>query len=390
MKDEYKQKNVSILGSTGSIGTNAVEVIKHHKDRFKVIGISAYSNIDLLEEQTKSLSPEYVVIGQEEAYREFKKRNTSSKLKILFGDDGLNRIATEDNVEYIVNALVGFKGFIPTMEALKKGKVCAIANKETIVVGGSLIMKTAIDKDRQIVPIDSEHCAIHSLISNRKKKDIAKIILTSSGGPFRTKSKEELDKVTLEEALNHPTWSMGNKITIDSATMMNKGFEVIEAHHLFDVDYDDIEVIVHKESIIHSMIETIDGEIYAQLSINDMKFPIQYALTYPKIVSNKFERLNLAKIGSLHFETPDCDKFPLLSLAYEVGRKGGTLPAVLNASNEVAVNKFLSKEIDYTDIYKYIYEAVKNHSVINNPTYDDIIQSDKWARNFTKKLIRYK
>lgn len=383
-----EQKYVSILGSTGSIGRNTVEVIKHHKDRFKVLAISANSNIEVLEEQMKTLNPKYVVIGDERAYKEFKKKCSSSKVKILFGDEGLNQIATEDKTEYIVNALVGFKGFIPTMKALEKGKICAIANKETIVVGGSLIMKTAIDKERQIIPIDSEHCAIHALTRDKQRSDIAKIILTSSGGPFRTKTKEQLDKVSLEDALNHPTWNMGQKITIDSATMMNKGFEVIEAHHLFGIPYDSIEVIVHKESIIHSMIETIDGEIYAQLSINDMKFPIQYALTYPDIVRNSFERLNLAKLGELHFESPDYKKFPLLSLAYDVGIEGGTLPAVLNASNEIAVNKFLLKEINYTDIYKYVYDTITRHNNIKNPSYEDIIEADTWARSCTKNLIK--
>lgn len=384
------KKNISILGSTGSIGSNTLEVIRTHQELFKIIALSTNTSIELLYKQIDEFCPKYVVIGNESAYEKFKKNFSSypnNNIKILFGDEGLLEIATLDEVDYVVNALVGFKGFIPTIEALKQNKVCAIANKETIVVGGEIINKIVPDKTRQIIPIDSEHSAIHQLLKDRKNTEISKLILTSSGGPFRKLPIEELNNVTLEQALNHPSWSMGNKITIDSATMMNKGFEVIEAHHLFNFDFDKIEVIVHKESIIHSMIETIDGEIYAQLGIPDMKFPIQNALTYPNIVSNNYNRLNLAEVKTLSFEKPDYQKFPLLKTAYEVGKIGGTLPAVLNSANEVVVNKFLKKEISYNDIYRYIRKTVEAHKIINNPSIEDVINTDLWAREYILKLI---
>jgi len=351
------KKNISILGSTGSIGRNTLEVIKEYKKIFNVKAISTNSSIELLKEQIDLFNPEYIVISDENAYKKFK-GNIPKNIKLLYGDDGLLEISTLKDVDIVVNALVGFKGFLPTLNALKNGKVCAIANKETIVVGGEIIMKSASDKDRQIIPIDSEHSAIHSLLRNRDKKSVSRLILTSSGGPFRTLPKEKLKEVTLKQALNHPTWSMGNKITIDSSTMMNKGFEVIEAHHLFGFDFSQIDVIIHKESIIHSMIETIDGEIYAQLGVADMKFPIQNALTYPDILPNSFGKLKLYEISSLTFEKPDMDKFPLLRLAYDAGRIGNSMPVVLNASNEIAVNSFLMEKIYYIYIYKYVSETI--------------------------------
>ncbi len=376
------KKNISILGSTGSIGRNTLEVIKEYKKIFNVKAISTNSSIELLKEQIDLFNPEYIVISDENAYKKFK-GNIPKNIKLLYGDDGLLEISTLKDVDIVVNALVGFKGFLPTLNALKNGKVCAIANKETIVVGGEIIMKSASDKDRQIIPIDSEHSAIHSLLRNRDKKSVSRLILTSSGGPFRTLPKEKLKEVTLKQALNHPTWSMGNKITIDSSTMMNKGFEVIEAHHLFGFDFSQIDVIIHKESIIHSMIETIDGEIYAQLGVADMKFPIQNALTYPDILPNSFGKLKLYEISSLTFEKPDMDKFPLLRLAYDAGRIGNSMPVVLNASNEIAVNSFLMEKISYIDIYKYVSETIEKHNIINNPTYEEIIEIDKWARKYT-------
>lgn len=385
---ENSKRKISILGSTGSIGKNTINVIREHKNLFNIIALSTNRNIDLLEKQLKEFKPKYVVICDKEAYKSFKSKYSRKNINVLYGDEGLIEIATCEETEYIVNSLVGFKGFIPTLKALQKGKICALANKETIVVGGNLIKKYVQNKNKQIIPIDSEHSAIHSLLRNKNKNVVSKIILTSSGGPFRAVPKEKLREVTLKQALAHPTWNMGSKITIDSATMMNKGFEVIEAHHLFDLEFDKIEVIIHKESIIHSMIETIDGEIYAQLSINDMKFPIQNALTYPEIITNTFQRLDLSKIKTLSFEKPDYEKFPLLKLAYEVGKKGNSLAAVLNASNEIAVNKFLNEEIKYIDIYKYISKTLEAHNIIKNPDFEDIIECDRWAREYTVNNIK--
>ncbi len=384
-------KNISILGSTGSIGKNTLAVINNFPTQFNIIALSANTNIDLLYQQWKEFKPEYLVIGDYIKYKEFiDNTKTDNKTKVLYGEDGLIQISTLKNIDIVVNALVGFSGFIPTLEAIKHNKVCAIANKESLVVGGDLIMNEVKDRTNQILPIDSEHSAIHSLMRKVDKDKVNKLIITASGGPFRDVPYKDLVNVTLEQALNHPVWSMGKKITVDSSTMMNKGFEVIEAHHLFNFEFDKIETIIHKESTIHSMIETIDGEIYAQLSISDMRLPIQNALTYPEVMNNDHPRLSLANIKSLSFERMDYEKFPLLKLAYDVGKKGNSLPTVLNAANEVCVEKFLKREINYIDIYHYINKTIVSHDIIKNPTFKDIIKTDKWARDLTKENIKIK
>ncbi|MDH4128177.1 MAG: 1-deoxy-D-xylulose-5-phosphate reductoisomerase, partial [Spirochaetota bacterium] len=343
-------KQLAILGSTGSIGKNTLEVVRSHPKLFNVYALTINTNIIELKKQVDLFEPRKVVICDEESYKEFRKFSFNCKIEVLYGDEGLLNVVSDPNVNLIVNALVGFSGLKPTIEGIINKKDIALANKETIVVGGELVLKLAKENNVKIIPIDSEHSALLFLLRHNKREEVRKLILTASGGPFCNLRKEEFAQITLNDALNHPTWKMGKKITIDSSTLMNKGFEVIEAHHLFGFDFDDIEVIIHKESIIHSMIETVDGEIYAQLGPADMKFPIQNALTYPEIIENDYHKLNLWEIGSLSFSKPDFDKFNLLNIAYQVGKEGGTLPTVLNASNEVAVNAFLNEEIAYIDI----------------------------------------
>ncbi len=380
-------KNISILGSTGSIGRNTIEVVKKFPDKFNVLGLSTNKNIELLEVQIKEVFPNFVVVNNYDKYKIFK--NKHKNIEVLYGKEGLTKITTHKDIDIVVNALVGFSGFIPTLEALKSGKICAIANKETIVVGGDLLKRTFGNFTSNIIPIDSEHSAIFNLLKKFNRNYVEKLILTASGGPFRDIPVEHLENVTINQALNHPVWKMGNKITIDSSTMMNKGFEVIEAHHLFDFDFNNIETIIHKESTIHSMIETIDGELYAQLSVSDMKLPIMNALSYPDIFKNNFNRLNLSILRNLSFEPMDMEKFPLLKLAYDVGKIGHSLPAVLNASNEICVNEFIKENIKFLDIYRYVSKTVEFHDIIKNPDYDDIIETDRWARNYTEELIKH-
>ncbi len=313
-----------------------------------------------------------------------------SHTEVLYGEEGLLELVRDTNINLIINALVGFSGLKPTIEGIKHKKDIAIANKETIVVGGEIVLNMARENNVNIIPIDSEHSALLLLLRNMKRQEVKKLILTASGGPFRSLNKEEFKNITLAQALDHPTWKMGKKITIDSSTLMNKGFEVIEAHHLFDFDFQDIEVIIHKESIIHSMIETVDGETYAQLGPTDMKFPIQNAMTYPDIIENNYHKMSLWEIGSLSFEKPDYDKFPLLKIAYETGKSGGTLPAVLNASNEIAVQMFLDNKIAYLDIVKLIEKTISTHKNINNFGIKDIFEADNWAREYSNHLIKNK
>lgn len=381
-------KHLAILGSTGSIGTNTLDVVRKNPDLFQVEALSTYSKIDDLLKQIEEFKPKKAVVCQIDKYKELRNKMNSSQTELLYGEEGLLEIVSDNPTNCIVNALVGFSGLKPTIEAIKNKKEIAIANKETIVVGGELVFNLAKKYNVSIIPIDSEHSALLFLLRNNNRKEVNKLILTASGGPFRDMKKEDLEHVTLKQALNHPTWSMGQKITIDSSTLMNKGFEVIEAHYLFDFDFDDIEVIIHKESIIHSMIETVDGEIYAQLGPNDMRFPIQNALTYPNVLSNNFQRLNLWEVGTLSFSKPDFTKFPLLKIAYEVGDKKGTLPSVLNASNEEAVYAFLDKKINYKDIVKMVEKSICKHENNKQPELEDIFQADEWARSYTKEQIK--
>ncbi len=375
-------QRIAILGSTGSIGTQTLQVIDRFPDRFKVVGLSTKGNIDLLKRQIEKYKPEAVAVSEREKALELKNNIKSSgpKTVVLAGEDGLTELAALGSAELIVVALVGFSGLKPTLTALKKGKEIALANKEALVVGGELIMGEARSRDIIIRPIDSEHSAIFQCINKAAGDNLNKIILTASGGPFRGWLKEKLVHVTPAQALKHPTWKMGAKISIDSATLMNKGFEVIEARWLFNLDYSKIKVVIHPESMIHSMVEYIDGSVLAQIGAPDMLLPIQYALSYPERWANESSGLNWQEKLQIHFSPPDCTNFPCLDYAYAAGKTGGTLPAAMNAANEVAVEKFLSNEISFLHIPLLIEEIMNRHVVIFNPSLEELIAVDKWAR----------
>ncbi|MEJ5351802.1 MAG: 1-deoxy-D-xylulose-5-phosphate reductoisomerase [Melioribacteraceae bacterium] len=377
-------KKILILGSTGSIGKNALEIIRNFKDEFSVAGLTVNDNIDLLEEQINEFNPSSVVVKNKEKARELKKR-TGNKCRIIEGEEGLLEITKYEDYDILLSAIVGFAGLKPTIEAIKKSKRIALANKETLVVAGEIIIQLSNEYDSEIIPVDSEHSAIFQCLKGEEKKDISKIILTASGGPFLNKSKEEFSNVTIEEALSHPNWKMGNKITIDSATMMNKGLEVIEAFWLFGLTKNQIDVAIHPQSIIHSMVEFKDGSIKAQLSLPDMKLPILYALSYPKRFNYSHVLTDIKKIGQLTFFEPDFDKFVCLKLAYDVIEEGGTAPCILNAANEVAVEKFLTGKIKFSQIPDLIKEAldtINNHS---KATLENIFEIDFKTREFLNK-----
>lgn len=376
-------QRITILGSTGSIGTQTLRVIDRFPDRFKIVGLSTKRNIKLLEHQIEKYRPEAVAVFDNEKALELKKNiksNSRQKTVILTGEEGITELAALHNAEIVVVALVGFSGLKPTLVAIKEGKEIALANKEALVVGGELIMSEARSRKIIIRPIDSEHSAIFQCINKAAENELNKIILTASGGPFRGWLKEKLVNVTPAQALKHPNWNMGAKITIDSATLMNKGFEVIEARWLFNLDYKKIDVVIHPESIIHSMVEFIDGSILAQMGIPDMVLPIQYALSYPERWGNEFPRLNWREKQQIHFYPPDFDNFPCLNYAYQAGKTGGTLPAVMNAANEVAVEKFLKNELSFLHIPLLIEEIMNRHIVIFNPSLEELITVDSWAR----------
>ncbi len=340
-------KKILILGSSGSIGVNALNVIRNFPDRFSVEALTVNSNIDLLEQQIDEFSPSVVVVRDEKKAEELKKK-VSNNVKILSGNEGLNEVAATCDYDILVSSLVGFAGLLPTIEAIKKGKRIALANKETLVVAGELVTALVRDYNAEIIPVDSEHSAIYQCLIGEELKEVEKLILTASGGPFLNKDKALFENATVDEALNHPNWQMGNKITIDSASMMNKGLEVIEAHWLFGLPAKNIDVVIHPQSIIHSMVQFVDGSIKAQLGLPDMKLPIQYALSFPERLENDFVRTDLVRIGQLTFFEPDLNKFECLKLAYEALNAMGTAPCILNAANEVAVNKFLNKEIKFS------------------------------------------
>lgn len=379
--DNHNCKNIAILGSTGSIGTQTLDVIKNLRN-IKVAAITAHSNIDLFEKQIREFNPELAVITDFNAAKELKKRISDTKTKILEGTDALIEAACYPSVDTVVNALVGNIGLLPTIEAIRKKKNIALANKETLVSAGELVMKEVSAAGVNLYPIDSEHSAILQCLRGNCHNKLEKIILTASGGPF--KEREDLSNVTVSEALAHPNWDMGAKITVDSATLMNKGLEVIEAKWLFDINLSQIEVIVHPQSIIHSMVEFEDGAVIAQLGEPDMRLPIQYALTYPKRVRNNFPKLNLFENNLLTFDKPNIDKFPCLRLAFDAIKAGGTLPAVLNAANEVLVQKFIAEEIKFTDIPILIEKAMSAYNIKYSYTLTDVMEADAWAREFVK------
>ncbi|HEY9062378.1 MAG TPA: 1-deoxy-D-xylulose-5-phosphate reductoisomerase [Pseudobacteroides sp.] len=372
-------KNISILGSTGSIGTQSLDVARNLKIR--VSGLSANGNLDLLEEQAREFMPKIVAINNDSLRDELKSRLKGLPIEVLSGLEGLKAVAAMDEVDTVVTSIVGIAGLIPTMEAIRKGKDIALANKETLVTAGSIVMSEAKKYNVNILPVDSEHSAIFQCLMGNNLNKVSKLILTASGGPFRGRTCEELMEVTLKDALKHPNWVMGSKITIDSASLMNKGLEVIEAKWLFDISADRIEVLIHPQSVIHSMVEYCDGSVMAQLGSPDMRIPIQFALTYPDRSDNEFSKLDLLKTRSLTFEEPDLNSFPCLGLAFDALKTGGTMPAVLNAANEVAVGLFLEEKIRFIDIPAIIEKAMEKHQKNKNPSLEDIIEVDRDTRD---------
>lgn len=375
-------KNITILGSTGSIGTNALEVIRHKRDEFNVVAISGHTNYKLVAEQIKEFSPKYVSIGTDEGYNYIKKE--FPQIQVFFGREGLKKLGQLEETDIILTAVSGVIGIEATVEAIKLGKRIALANKETMVAGGEYINKLLKENQKaEIIPVDSEHSALFQSLTAGKRENVKNLIITASGGSFRGRKIEELKNVTLSEALKHPKWSMGKKITIDSSTLVNKGLEVIEAHELFGIDYDKIKVVVHPQSIVHSLVEFEDNAMVAQLGATDMKLPIQLAFTYPERIENcALESLNLTKMGALTFEEPDMETFKGLALAYKAGKTGGTMTAVFNAANEVAVELFMKEKIKFLDIYEIIEKAMENHTVYEVKDLETILKADEDTRKW--------
>lgn len=372
-------KKIAILGSTGSIGTQTLDVVREHSDELQVVALAAGSNKERLKEQIKEFHPKLVSLSDEKKAQELKEELAGEQVEVVCGMEGLIEVAGADSADVVVTAVVGTMGILPTMEAIKKGKDIALANKETLVTAGHLIIPMAKEYGVSILPVDSEHSAIFQSLQGEPKAALDKILLTASGGPFRGKSAEFLETVTLEDALNHPNWSMGPKITIDSSTMVNKGLEVMEAKWLFGVDYSQIEVVIQPQSIIHSMVQYVDGAIIAQLGTPDMRVPIEYALFYPERRSLSGDRLDFSKLSQITFEKPDYKVFRGLSLAIEAGKTGGTMPTVFNAANERAVAKFLKGEIKYTDIVRSIEKCMDAHKVSAHPDLEEILATEQWV-----------
>jgi len=380
-------KNVVILGSTGSIGKSALDVIRNLQHKYKVSALSANSQWELLAKQANEFKPESVSLADERWIDSLKNNLSETSVQIHTGADSVREMVSKDDVDIVISAIVGGAGLPAAVEVIKNGKTLALANKEALVMAGGLIVSMAKENGVSIIPVDSEHSAVLQALRSGHRDEVKKIIITASGGPFYNLPKEKLSKVTKEEALNHPTWKMGQKITIDSATLMNKALEIIEAKWLFGLNSTQIEVIIHPESIVHSLVEFCDGSVIAQMGLPDMKVPIQFALTYPNRENGNVQSLDLAKLGSLNFQKPDMDKFPSLRLGYEVVEKGGTMGATLNAANEVAVQAFLDRKIKFTDITKTVEHVMKEHNFIKDPTLQDIMNADEYARKETKKCL---
>ena len=379
-----KMKNIVVLGSTGSIGTQTLEIVRDNPD-LNVVALAAGTNVKLMEEQVREFRPEVAVMWTEEAATDLKSRIADLDIKVLSGMDGLLEISTHKNCEVLVTAIVGMIGIRPTIAAINAGKTIALANKETLVTAGHIIMPLAKEKNVAILPVDSEHSAIFQSLQGQPKDRLSKILLTASGGPFRGRKRDELLNIQVEDALKHPNWAMGRKITIDSATLCNKGLEVMEAKWLFDVDLDRIEVVVHPQSIIHSAVEYVDGGIMAQLGAPDMKLPIQYALFYPDRRPMSGKRVNFFDLGSMTFEKPDMETFRGLQLAYDAAALGGSMPTVYNAANEKAVSLFLDRKIKFLQISEVIEACMQNHKNILNPTVDDILNTEAEAYDYIAK-----
>ena len=381
-------KNIAFLGSTGSLGTQTLQVISENKNKFKIDLLSANRNYKLLIEQAIKYKPKTIIFGDINYKRNLEKGLKHEKINIYYGKKALNNFTEYCNPSLVLTALVGKSGLIPTINAIKNNIDIALANKETLVVAGEIIMKLCEKHNVNIYPVDSEHSAIYQCLVGEKHETIEKIILTASGGPFRNKKLNDLKKITKKEALNHPNWSMGDKITIDSSTLMNKGLEVIEAQFLFNVTIDTIDVVIHPESIIHSMVEFNDGSIKAQLGEPDMKLPIQYALGFSERIKNNYKRFNFLKNNKLTFEEPCIKTFKNLQLAFEAGKQGGNMPCILNASNEIAVDAFLKEKIAYLDMTKIIEESLNKISYIASPNLDQLIETDLKTREYSKDKIK--
>lgn len=382
-------KNISILGSTGSIGTQTLDVVREIGG-LNVKAITANNNIDLLEKQIREFKPDIAAVMDEENADKLKFRVKDCNTKVLSGIEGLIEAAVYEDSDTVVTSVVGNIGIVPTFEAIKAGKNIALANKETLVSAGELIINAVEKNNVKIYPVDSEHSAIFQCLRGNEENKIRRILLTASGGPFRGRTRDELLNVKAEDALKHPNWNMGKKVTIDSASLMNKGLEVIEAKWLFGVDVEDIEVLIHPQSIVHSAVEYEDGAVIAQMGEPDMKVPIQYALTYPKRVKNSFPKIDFSVRNSLTFEKPDMDTFKCLSLAYRAIKTGGTMPTVMNGANEIAVSAFLENKIGFLDIAEIIEKTMSSYTVKYDYTVDDLVDADKWARNFSNNIIMAK
>ena len=383
-----QKKQIAILGSTGSIGTQALEVISENDSLFEVYALTANNNVDLLIQQSRKYKPEMVAIGNEAHYEKLKNALSDLPIKVFAGDDSIAQLAEMQPIDIVLTAMVGYSGLKPTISAIKAGKKIALANKETLVVAGELICELAAQNNSAILPVDSEHSAIFQCLAGEGNNPIEKLILTASGGPFRTKSLHELECVTSAQALKHPNWDMGAKITIDSASLMNKGFEIIEAKWLFGVTPDQIEVVVHPQSIIHSMVQFADGSIKAQLGMPDMKLPIQYAMTYPDRLKTNFPRFDFNLCNQFTFEKPDLERFRNLGFAYYAMDRGGNMPCILNAANEIVVAEFLKDKIGFLQMSDIIEDVLAKADFIAKPSYEDYVKTDATIRILTKELIK--
>ena len=381
-------RKIAILGSTGSIGTQTLEVVEANPERFSVEVLTANNHVDLLIEQALKFHPDSVVIANEEKYPLLRDALQHEDIKVFAGADALARIVTFADVDLVVTALVGYSGLIPTVNAIKAGKNIALANKETLVVAGELVNESVAEHRVAILPVDSEHSAIFQCLAGESRSKAEKLILTASGGPFRGKDRAFLEKVTPADALKHPNWHMGAKVTIDSASMMNKGFEVIEAKWLFDVSPQNIEIAVHPQSVVHSMVQFKDGSVKAQLGTQDMRLPIRYALSYPARLESSAPKLTLEQYSELTFEYPDFERFPLLRYAFDAVATGGNMPCIMNAANEIAVAGFLNDTIAYPDIARIVSETMEHIEFIESPEYEDYVHTNKLARNYATELVK--
>ena len=380
------RRRIAILGSTGSIGTQALDVISRHQDLFQVEMLSAGSNAELLIQQARQFNPNAVVICNKDRYKEVKDALEPLYIKVFAGVESAGELAGGSNVDIVLAAMVGFSGLAPTISAMKKGKVIALANKETLVAAGSIISRLSRECNSPLIPVDSEHSAIFQSLQGERAR-IEKLLLTASGGPFLHMEKEDFDKITVEQALNHPNWKMGSKVTIDSASMMNKGLEIMEAAWLFNIPVDKIEVVVHPQSIIHSMVQFTDGSIKAQLGYPDMRVPIQYVLSYPNRIDLDTKRISFPELKELTFFSPDLEKFPCLAIAYSSFRKGGNIPCAMNAANEVAVASFLKGEIKFTQIPLVIEKTLEKCNFVASPTVEDIFSTDRQSKEMAKEVL---